>query len=97
MNDQGRQRFLLNCETYCNYCYCCCFLRRFLEVVKQSEDENAAEFARRVQTMMACALGVEPTTFTSADKSDLVRRMIAASAATSNHRGMLLLLAAKQK
>jgi len=61
------------------------FRIRFLDIVKQTEDETAQDFARRVQVLMANALRVRPTQYTSADKTDLIRKRVAYSQHGSEH------------
>lgn len=42
--------------------------------MSQLDDETPQEFAKRVQTAMAESLNVEPTTFTSGDKMEYIKR-----------------------
>ena len=61
------------------------YIFRFLPVTSETDDESCSEFAVRVQQLIASDLKIEATSFTSADKAELVKRIIAdqAQAASS--------------
>ena len=49
---------------------------RVLPAESAKEDESVKDFARRVQTVMASSLGVEPTSHTSTDKVEYAKRKL---------------------
>ena len=52
------------------------FFTRLLKRTSESDDESSVEFAARVQHLIANDLGIVSTSYTSADKSELVKRVI---------------------
>ena len=43
--------------------------------MKKTDFENTEEFSHSVQQIMAAAMGVESTSYTSADKAEYVKRL----------------------